>query len=155
MKKSVHLNWIIIILALISIITACASSTGGTKGSTRGNLNRLKTSKEAELRKSWQDYTVYKRGRDRSFQKGFVALVYKFKNDKKIKMPGKWVAVPNEESIADSKVLYLTDVRRILGQDDVLYGYIVLPSKDSALVKIIDANTVEIIYSHRVQRIGR
>ena len=100
-----------------------------------------------QLRENWNRFIVYHRPS--------AGLVYKLKNDKKIKMPGKWVAVPNEESIADSKVLYLTDVRKILGQDDVLYGYIVLPSKDSALVKIIDANTVEIIYSHRVQRIGR
>ena len=78
MKKSVHLNWIIIVLALVFGITACASSTGGTKGSTRGNLKRLKVNKEGELRRSWKDYTVYKRNRPSvSFQPGFVAFVYK------------------------------------------------------------------------------
>ena len=100
-----------------------------------------------QLRQNWNRFIVYHRPN--------AGLVYKIKNDKKIKLPGKWEAVANEESITDSKVLYLTDVRKILGQDDVLYGYIVLPPKDSALVKIIDANTVAIIYSHRVQRIGR
>ena len=100
-----------------------------------------------QLRQNWNRFIVYHRPN--------AGLVYKIKNDKKIKLPGKWVAVANEERITDSRVLYLTDVRRILGQDDVLYGYIVLPSKDSALVKIIDANTVEIIYNHRVQRTGR
>ena len=52
MKKSLHLNWIIIVLALIFGITACASNTGGTKGSTRGKLKRLKINKESELRRN-------------------------------------------------------------------------------------------------------
>ena len=110
-------------------------------------LEREEVITSTQLRQNWNRFIVYHRPN--------AGLVYKIKNDKKIKLPGKWVAVANEEGITDSKVLYLTDVRRILGQDDVLYGYIVLPSNDSALVKIIDANTVEIIYNHRVQRIGR
>ena len=148
MKKSVHLNWIIIILALISIITACASSTGGTKGSTRGNLNRLKTSKEAELRKSWQDYTVYKRGRDRSFQKGFVALVYKFKNDKKIILDNQWVEVTSDEMKTKAKISESTLTAEILGHDQKLYGYLIYRRADNVSVRIVDEQTVQINYRY-------
>ena len=100
-----------------------------------------------QLRQNWNRFIVYHRPN--------AGLVYKLKNVKKIKLSGKWDVVASEERIADKKVFYLTDVRRILGQDGVLYGYIVLPPDDSALVRFIDANTVEIIYNHRVQRVGR
>ena len=100
-----------------------------------------------QLRQNWNRFIVYHRPN--------AGLVYKLKNDKKIKLSGKWDVVASEERIADKKVFYLTDVRRIQGQDGVLYGYLVLPPDDSALVRFIDANTVEIIYIHRVQRVGR
>jgi hypothetical protein len=100
-----------------------------------------------QLRQNWNDFIVYYRPN--------AGLVYKIRNDKKIKLPGKWVAVAREERVTDSTVFYLTDVRKILGQNDDLYGYIVLPTRDSAFVKIINANTVELIYNHQVQRIGR
>ena len=84
MTKNGYQNLIIIVLALAFGITACASGTGETrKGGTRGNLKRLNTKKEGELRQTWKDYIVHKRNRDSSFQKGFVAFVYKLKNDKK------------------------------------------------------------------------
>ena len=74
MTKNGYQNLIIIALVLIFGITACASGTGGN----RGNLKRLKTNKEGELRQSWKDYTVYKSRRPfSSFQRGFVAFVYK------------------------------------------------------------------------------
>ena len=79
MTKNGYQNLIVIALVLIFGITACASGTGETRGSgTRGNLKRLKTNKEGELRQSWKDYTVYKSRRPfSSFQRGFVAFVYK------------------------------------------------------------------------------
>ena len=59
MTKNGYQNLIIIVLALAFGITACASDTGETrKSGTRGNLKRLKTNKEGELRQNWKDYTV-------------------------------------------------------------------------------------------------
>ncbi len=148
MKKNVHLNWIIIVLALVSTIAACASNTGDTKGSTRGNLNRLKTSKEAELRKSWQDYTAYKRGPDRSFRTGFVALVYKFKNDKKIILDNQWVEVTSDEMKAKAKIFSGTITAEILGLNQEVYGYLIYRREDVVSVRIVDEQTVQINYRY-------
>ena len=148
MKKSVHLDWIIIVLALIFGITACASSTGGTVGSTRGNLKRLKTNKEGELRQSWKDYTVYKRGRDRSFQKGFVAFVYQLKDDKKIILDSPWILVTSDEMKAKGKIFEGTLSAEILGHNQELYGYLVYRRADIVSVRIIDEQTVQLNYRY-------
>jgi hypothetical protein len=66
-------------------------------------------------------------------------------------LSGKWVKVASEDEVTDNTVFYLTDVRKILDQNDELYGYIVYSYRDSAFIKIIDANTVELIYNHQVQ----
>jgi len=96
-----------------------------------------------QLRQNWNDYNVYYRPN--------AGILYKLKNDKKIKLSGKWVKVAREDMVTDNTVFYLTGVRKILGQDDGLYGYIVYSYRDSAFIKIIDANTVELIYNHQVQ----
>jgi hypothetical protein len=96
-----------------------------------------------QLRQNWNDFIVYYRLN--------AGILYKIKNDKKIKLPRKWVEVAREGEVTDNTVFYLTDVRKILGQDDELYGYIVYSYRDSAFIKIIDANTVELIYNHQVQ----
>jgi aminopeptidase C len=77
--------------------------------------------------------------------------LYKIRNDRKIKLPRKWVEVASEDMVTDNTVFYLTDVGKILGQDDGLYGYIVYSYRESAFIKIIDANTVELIFNHQVQ----
>ena len=96
-----------------------------------------------QLRQNWNDYNVYYRPN--------TAILYKIRNDRKIKLPRKWVEVAREDMVTDNTVFYLTDVRKILGQDDGLYGYIVYSYRDSAFIKIIDANTVALIYNHQVQ----
>jgi hypothetical protein len=96
-----------------------------------------------QLRQNWNDYIVYYRPN--------AGILYKIKNDKKIKLPRKWVEVAREDEVTDNTVFYLTDVRKILGQNDELYGYIVYSYRDSAFIKMIDANTVELIYNHQVQ----
>ena len=96
-----------------------------------------------QLRQNWNDYNVYYRPN--------AAILYKIRNDRKIKLPRKWVEVAREDMVTDNTVFYLTDVRKILGQDDGLYGYIVYSYRDSAFIKIIDANTVELIFNHQVQ----
>jgi hypothetical protein len=96
-----------------------------------------------ELRQNWNDYIVYYRSN--------AGILYKIKNNRNIELSGKWVKVASEDEVTDNTVFYLTDVRKILDQNDELYGYIVYSYKDSAFIKIIDANTVELIYNHQVQ----
>jgi len=96
-----------------------------------------------ELRQNWNDYIVYYRPH--------AAILYKIKNNRNIELSGKWMKVAREDEVTDNTVFYLTDVRKILDQNDELYGYIVYSYRDSAFIKIIDANTVELIYNHQVQ----
>ena len=95
------------------------------------------------LRQNWNSYTVYYRPN--------TALLYKVNNDTHIELSGKWVEVAREDMVGDSTVFYLSNVRKILGQNDELYGYIVYSDKDNAFIKIINAKTVELIYVHQVQ----
>jgi len=94
------------------------------------------------LRQNFNDYTVYFRPD--------AGILYKIKNDRKIIMPGKWVEAARADMVTDTMVFYLTGVREILGQNDELYGYIVYSDRDSAFIKIIDDNTVELIYTHQI-----
>ena len=149
MTKNGYQNLIIIVLALAFGITACASSTGETrKGGTRGNLKRLKTNKEGELRQTWKDYIVHKRNRGSSFQKGFVAFVYKLKNDKKIILDDQWIEVTSDEMKAKGKIFDGTTSAEILGHNQELYGYLVYRSADNVSVRIIDEQTVELNYRY-------
>lgn len=150
MTKNGCQNLIIIALVLIFGITACASGTGETRGGgTRGNLKRLKVNKEGELRKSWKDYTVYKRGRDStSFQKGFVAFVYKLKNEKKILLDSQWIEVTSDEMKAKAKIFEGITSAEILGHDQELYGYLIYRTGDNASVRIVDEQTVQLTYRY-------
>jgi hypothetical protein len=94
-----------------------------------------------QLRQSWNNFTVYYRPN--------IGILYKIKNDGKIQMSGKWIEVAREDMVTDQTVFYLTDVRKILGQDDKLFGYIVYSYRDSAFIKIIDANTVKLIFNYQ------
>ena len=110
-------------------------------------LEREESITSTQLRENWNRFVVYHRPN--------AGLVYKLKNDKKIQLSGKWVEVATEKEVTDKKALYLTDVRRIPGQDGTLYGYLVLASADSAFVRIVNANTVELVYIHKMQQTGR
>ena len=145
MTKNGYQNLIIIVLALAFGITACASGTGGS----RGNLKRLKINKEGELRQSWKDYTVYKRNRpSSSFQRGFVAFVYKLKNDKKIILDSQWIEVTSDEMKAKGKIFDGTTSAEILGHNQELYGYLVYRSADIVSVRIVDEQTVQLNYRY-------
>ncbi len=144
MKKNGYQNWIIIAVVLIFGITACASSTGGT----RGNLKRLKTNKEGELRQSWKEYIVHKRNPPTSFRTGFVAFVYKLKDDKKIILDDQWIAVTSDEMKAKGKIFDGTTSAEILGHNLELYGYLVYRSADNVSVRIIDEQTVQLNYRY-------
>jgi hypothetical protein len=142
MTKNRQLNLIIIALVLTFGITGYAEAK-------RANLKRLKTNKESELRTNWKDYKVYKRARpSSSFQKGFVAFVYKLKNDKKIVLDSQWKEVTSDEMKAKAKILDSTISAEILGQDKVLYGYLIYRSADIVSVKIIDEQTVRLNYRY-------
>ena len=135
-------------LALIFGIAACASNTSSTGGN-RKNLKRLKINKEGELRQSWKDYTVHKRGRDAiSFQKGFVAFVYKLKNDKKIILDSQWIEVTSDEMKAKGKIFDSTTSAEILGHNQELYGYLIYRSADNVSVRIVDEQTVQLNYRY-------
>ena len=110
-------------------------------------LEREESITSTQLRENWNRFVVYHRPN--------AGLVYKLKNDNKIQLSGKWVEVATEKEVTDKKALYLTDVRRITGQDGALYGYLVLASADSAFVRIVNANTVELVYIHKMQQKGR
>jgi hypothetical protein len=110
-------------------------------------LESEETITSGQLRENWNRFIVYHRLN--------AGLVYKLRDDNKIQLSGKWVEVASEKEVADKKALYLTDVRRILGQDGVLYGYLVLASRDSAFARVVNANTVELNYIHKMQQTGR
>ena len=138
----------VFVLAVIFGLTACASSTSSTGGN-RGNLKRLKVNKESELRQTWQDYTVYKRGRDASsFQKGFVAFVYKLKDENKIILDDQWIEVTSDEMKAKAKIMEGTLSAEILGQNQELYGYLIYRRGDIASVRIVDEQTVQLNYRY-------
>ncbi|MBT8364003.1 MAG: hypothetical protein KJP23_04800 [Deltaproteobacteria bacterium] len=141
MARNEYLNLMIIVLALTFGVTACA-------GGNRANLKRLKYNKENELRQNWKDYTVYRRARPRSFQRGDVAYVYKLKNDKKILMDNQWIEVTTEDEKANTKIVDSTISAEILGHNEELYGYLIYRSADRANVKIIDEQTVQLFYQY-------
>ena len=148
MTNKGRIKLIAIALALIFGITACASNTSSTGGN-RKNLKRVKINKEAELRKTWKDYTVYKRGRDAtSFQKGFAAFVYKIKDDKKIILDDQWIEVTSDEMKAKAKILESTISAEILGHNQELYGYLVYRTADIVSVRIVDEQTVQLNYRY-------
>lgn len=106
------------------------------------NLKRTDKITGEELRQTWNHYTVYFRPR--------TALVYKIKNDKKIQLSIDWVKVTEKDEVTSSAVYYLDDVLEIAGQNNELYGYLIYTYRDSAFVRIIDDNTVELIYTHQI-----
>ena len=110
-------------------------------------LEREEAVTSGQLRDNWNRFTVFHRPN--------AGLVYKLKDDNKIQLSGKWVEVASEREVTDNKALYYSDVRRILGIDGVLYGYLVLASRDSAFVRYVNDNTVELIYIHKMDQRGR
>ena len=51
-----------------------------------------------QLRQNWNDYNVYYRPN--------AAILYKIRNDRKIKLPRKWVEVAREDMVTDNTVFY-------------------------------------------------
>jgi hypothetical protein len=137
-KPSIRWFYLLTIL-LISSLIGCA-------GGTRGKLKRVQQPTEGGLKQDWQNYTVYYRNR--------LAFLYKIKNEGEIVLDNRWVKISSEEMMAKSKVFFSTWVKEILGQNDEMFGYLVHKSTDTASVKIIDQNTVQLYYHYRQTESG-
>lgn len=118
----------------------------GCAGGQRGKLPRVTNPTENELKQDWKNYTVY-------FRRN-IAFVYKLKDNRKIVLDKRWAEIKTDEMMAKSKIYASTWVRKISGQNDEMYGYLVHRSADNANVKIIDANTVQLYY-HYVRTTAR
>jgi hypothetical protein len=141
MTKNRYLNLIIIALVLTFGIVACA-------GGNRANLKRIKSNKEWEKRENWNNYTVYSIDRPGSFQRGVAAFLYKLKDDKKILMDRRWIAVTTQEEKDKTKILEAVISAEILGHNAEPYGYLIYRSADNPNVKIIDEQTVQLFYHY-------
>jgi hypothetical protein len=130
-KENKIINCLLLALLFLGL-AACA-------GTNRGKLNRVQSPTEGELRQNWKDYIIYYRG---------TALVYKNKDDKEIILGSRWEQVTTDEMMQKSKILDQTWVREILGQNDVMFGYLVHRAADIANVKIVDETTIELFYQY-------
>ncbi len=109
-------------------------------GGNRGKLTGTKSPTQSELMQNWDDYTVfYRRNR---------ALIFKFEDDKKIVLDKQWVEITTGEMLAAGKNRNYNSVRKIIGQNDQIFGYLVHSSLDTANVRIVGADTVELFYFH-------
>lgn len=131
-KRNLTCCYLILIL-LVAGLCGCA-------GGSRGRLIRIETPTEDELRQNWEEYTVYYRNR--------LALVYKFTNDQKIIFDQRWTEITTADMMGKSKIWDPTWVKKILGQNDEMFGYLVHRYADRTNVKIIDENTIELYYHY-------
>ena len=127
------------------VFTLLVAGICGCAGGSRGKLDRIQTPTENELRQSWEDYTVY-------YRKG-LALVYKIKNDQKIIFDQRWTEITTSEMMEKSGIRDSTWVKKMLGLNDAMFGYLVHRHADHANVKIIDENTIKLYY-HYVRTSG-
>jgi len=132
---NIAVRWFLLVILIFSL-----NSCGGWNYK---NLKKADQITGEALRHNWDDYTVY--------FKPTSALVYKIKNDRKIQLSSNWVKVNDRDEVTSSAVYHLDDVLEISGQNDELYGYLIYTYRDSAFVRIIDDNTVELIYTHLIK----
>ena len=131
-KSAINLACLFIALVIFSLI--------GCAGGTRGKLKRVEQPTENGLHQDWKEYTVYYRRN--------LAFVYKIKDDRKIILDNSWVKVSSEDMMAKSKILDSTWVKKIIGNNDEMFGYLVHRSADRTNVRIIDENTVQLYYTY-------
>jgi len=141
MKRNAYRNLILIALVLAFGFSACG-------GGNRANLKRIKYNKEWEMRQNWNNYTVYSRNRPDSFQRGAAAFLYKLKDDNKILIDRRWVAVTTQDEKEKIKILEAVISAEILGHNEELYGYLIYRMGDTPNVKIIDEQTVQLFYHY-------
>jgi hypothetical protein len=136
-KLSPYSACLFFILIMLSILS-CA-------GGPQGKLPRIESPTESELKQDWKDYTVYYRRN--------IALVYKLKDDREIILDERWEEVTTDSMMENRKIGSSTWVKKIIDQNNVMYGYLVHRSADRANVAIIDGNTVQLYY-HYVRTSG-
>jgi hypothetical protein len=128
-------------LLLVSVIFGLCSCAGGNYG----KLAKTDKFSEKELRQNWRNYRVY-------YNRG-AALLYKMNDDRKILLSSSWIEVTGEDMMAKSSIFNTTRTLKISGQNDEVYGYLVLDNDDMANVKIIDDCTIRLYY-HRTRKGG-
>ncbi|MBW2409114.1 MAG: hypothetical protein JRF72_04910 [Deltaproteobacteria bacterium] len=133
---------VILVLIIALLFSACVA-TGN-----RGKLVRTNAPTEKELQANWNDYIVHRWGLKRATAKNTVAISYQLKNDTRIIFNRTWTAITSEEQMKNSIIMSNIWVRKILGQNDKLFGYLVHRSNDNANVRIIDENTIELFYHY-------
>ncbi len=130
------LIWILLCIFSVYLSIGVLSCVGGN----RGKLTGTQSPTQSELMQNWDDYTVfYRRNR---------ALIFKFEDDKKIVLDKQWVEITTGGMLAASKNRNYSSVRKIIGQNDQIFGYLVHSSLDTANVRIVDADTIELLYFH-------
>lgn len=117
----------------------------GCAGGLQGKMLRVESPTAGELKQDWKRYTVYYRPR--------LAFVYKLKDDRKIILDERWKEIKTDSMMEKSKIMSSTWVKKIIGQNNEMYGYLVHRSADRANVAIIDGNTVQLYY-HYVRTSG-
>lgn len=138
MKKSIRYFACLIFVLLMLSLLGCA-------GGPRGKMPRVESPSEGELRQDWKKYSVYFRPN--------TALIYKLKDDRKIILDARWEEITTDSMMEKSKITSPTWVKKILGQNDEMYGYLVHRSADQANVAIIDSSTIRLYY-HYVRTSG-
>ena len=134
------LIWILLCIFGVYLSIGVLSCVGGN----RGKLTGTQSPTQSELMQNWDDYTVfYRRNR---------ALIFKFEDDKKIVLDKQWVEITTGEMLAASQNRNYNSVRKIIGQNDQIFGYLVHSSLDTANVRIVGADTIELSYFRYVEK---
>ena len=124
-----------------SLLTALIIfSLFGCAGGPRGKMPRIESPTESELQQDWENYTVFFRHN--------IAFIYKLKDNRKIILDKRWAAVSTSEMMAKSQINDSSWVRKILGPNDQMFGYLVHRSADRANVKIVSENTIQLYYHY-------
>ena len=135
-KLAVNLSSLFVIPVIIFLV--------GCAGGNLGELRRVEKPTENELVADWQEYSVYYRNK--------LALVYKIKDDRKVILDNRWVAVSSEDMLAKSEIIDLVEVKEIIGNNEEIFGYLVHRYQDIASIKIIDENTLQLYYHYQYNR---
>ena len=73
----------------------------------------------------------------------------KTKDDKKIILDNRWIAVISEDVKAESILFSSPISAEIRGHNEELYGYLIYRNRDFASVKIINEQTVRLSYHYQ------
>ena len=141
MRRTAKLLICIFIVPVIFSLTGCTTAP-------RGRLLRVQDPTEDGLRQNWNEYTVYFRRCTNQNQVLNLALIYKIKNDSKIIIDDSWIEVTSDNMMNDTEILESTWVKKIIGQSDKMFGYLVHRSSDRVYVGILGENTIKLSYHY-------